>query len=106
MICFPSGERLEIDTAPSRKVAFIDPPMLHLPPIEFRRRVSDCRGFDVACFFPVKDPDDNGRGYPASLEHGEHWPANESLSKKGIVVRENRRVGRGRESVQSISGFM
>src|SRR5882757_8525878 len=106
MIRFPGGGWLEIDAAPSRKVAFADPPTLHLPPVEFRRRVSDCWGFDVAGFFPVKDPDGNGRGYQPSLKHGEHWPANESLSEKRIVVRENRRVGRGRESVQSISGFM
>src|SRR5882757_8807277 len=106
MIRFPGGGWPEIDAAPSWKVAFADPPALHLPPIEFWRRVSDGRGFDIACFFPVKDPHGNGRGYPTSLKHGEHWPANESLSEKRIVVRENRRVGRGREPVQSISGFM
>src|SRR6185369_2386195 len=105
-IGFPGGARPELDAAPWRKVALADPPTLHLPPVEFRRCVFDRRGFDVTCLFTVEDAGRDGRRYSASLEHGEPWPAAACPVKIAIPAGTDRRVGPGRDPVQSIAGLI
>ena len=91
---------------PGGRLLFADSPALHLPPVKFRRCVFDGWGFDVTCFFTVEDARGDGRRYPAALEHGEHWAADDCSIKIGIIVSENRRVGPGSDLVQSIAGLM